>query len=196
MTPMGALVVGLVVFFAVHSIAIVDEPWRDRMAARIGEGPWKGMYSLVSLLGLVLIVWGFGLARQAPIVLYTPPAWLRHLTVLLMVPAFPLLLAAYLPGRIKAVTKHPMLAAVKLWAFAHLLANGMLADIVLFGSFLAWAAVDRISMKRRVQRPVPGLPPSKLNDLIAIAGGLALYVAFVLWLHRWLFGVSPIGRAM
>jgi uncharacterized membrane protein len=189
---MGVLVVGLVVFFAVHSVAIVNEPWRDRVAARIGEGPWKGLYSLVSLVGLALIVWGFALARQQPIPLYTSPTWLRHITVLLMIPAFPLLLAAYLPGRIQAATKHPMLAAVKLWAFAHLLANGRVADVLLFGTFLAWAVADRISLKHRVQRPVPGLPPSRANDVIAIVGGLALYVAFVLWLHRWLFGVSPI----
>jgi uncharacterized membrane protein len=193
---MGVLVVGLVVFFAVHSIAIVNEPWRDRMAGRMGEVPWKGLYGLVSLLGLVLIVCGFGLARQQPIVLYTPPTWLHHVTALLMIPVFPLLLAAYLPGRIQAAAKHPMLAAVKLWAFAHLLANGRLADVLLFGSFLAWAVVDRISMKYRLQRPVPHLPPSKANDVIAIVGGLALYVVFVLWLHRWLFGVSPIGQAM
>jgi uncharacterized membrane protein len=196
MTPMGVLVAGLVVFFAVHSAAIVNEPWRDRMAARMGEWPWKGLYSLISLLGLGLIVWGYGLARQEPIVLYAPPTWLRHVTLLLMVPAFPLLLAAYLPGRIKTATKHPMLAAVKLWAFAHLLANGMAADVLLFGSFLAWGVADRISMKHRVQRPIPSLPPSRANDIIAVAGGLALYVAFLFWLHKWLFGVSPVATGM
>jgi uncharacterized membrane protein len=113
--------------------------------------------------------------------------------LLLLVFVFPLLLATYLPGRIQATTRHPMLAATKLWAVAHLLANGTLADVVLFGSFLAWAVADRISMKHRVQRPVPGAPPSGLNDVIAVVGGLALYGAFVLWLHAWLIGVSPLG---
>jgi uncharacterized membrane protein len=194
-TAVGILVLGLVLFFAVHSISIVNDAWRDRMVARIGEWPWKGLYSVLSLVGLVLIVWGYGLARQEPTVLYVPPVWLRHVAVLLLLFFFPLLLAAYLPGRIKAATKHPMLVATKLWAFAHLLANGMLADVVLFGSFLAWAVVDRISMKRRAQRPIPSAPPSRLNDIVAIVGGLALYVAFVLWLHAWLFGVAPLGAA-
>jgi len=189
----GILIAGLVLFFVPHSISIVNSPWRDRAAARIGERPWQGIYSLVAIAGFVLIVWGYGLARQDPVILYVPPVWLRHVALLLMIFVFPLFLAAYLPGRIKAVTKHPMLAATKIWAFAHLLANGTLADVVLFGSFLAWAVADRISMKHREQRPVPGAPPSKYNDLIAVVGGLALYVAFVLWLHAWLFGVSPAG---
>lgn len=190
---MSILIVGLVLFFATHSISIVNEPWRDRMVARIGEAPWKGIYSLVALAGVVLIVWGYGLARQDPIVLYVPPTWLRHVSLVLLIFMFPLLLAAYLPGRIQATIKHPMLTATKIWAFAHLLANGMLADVLLFGSFLVWAVADRISMKRRPPRATPSAPPSKANDAIAIGGGLALYVAFVLWLHTWLFGVSPIG---
>jgi uncharacterized membrane protein len=190
---MGVLVLGLVLFFAAHSVSIVNEGWRNRMAAKMGHVQWQGVYSLVSLVGVVLIVWGYGLARQEPIVVYAPPVWLRHVALLLLLPVFPLFLAAYLPGRIKTATKHPMLVGTKLWAFAHLLANGMLADVLLFGGFLVWAVVDRISMKRRVERPVPGAPPSKLNDLIAVVGGLVLYVAFVLWLHRWLFGVSPVG---
>ncbi len=191
---MGVLLLGLVVFFAAHSVSIVDEPWRNRVAAKMGEGPWKGVYSLASLAGFALVVWGYGLARQDPVVLYLPPAWLRHLAMLLLVPVFPLLLAAYLPGRIQSAVRHPMLLATKLWAVAHLAANGMLADVVLFGAFLAWAVVDRISMKRRTPRPVPHAPASKVNDLIAVIAGLGLYVAFVLWLHAWLIGVSPIGR--
>jgi uncharacterized membrane protein len=187
------LIAGLVLFFAPHSTSIVNDSWRNRMAGRLGEGPWQGIYSLLSLAGVVLIVWGYGLARQEPVVLYAPPIWLRHVSLALMVLVFPLLLATYLPGRIKAATKHPMLAATKIWAFAHLLANGMLADVLLFGSFLAWAAADRISMKWRQQRPIPGAPPSKANDVIAVVGGLALYVAFLLWLHKWLFGVSPLA---
>jgi uncharacterized membrane protein len=190
---MGILIAGLILFLGTHSISIVNASWRDQMAARLGEWPWKGIYSLMALAGLVLIVWGYGLARQDPVILYLPPLWLRHVALLLLVFVFPLLLATYLPGRIQALTQHPMLAATKLWAFAHLLANGTLADVVLFGSFLAWAVVDRISMKHREQRPIPGAPPSKWNDAIAVVMGLVLYVAFVLWLHAWLIGVSPLG---
>jgi uncharacterized membrane protein len=191
---MNILIAGLALFFAVHSISIVNDSWRDRMVARLGEGPWKGLYSVASILGLILIVWGYGLARQDPVVLYLPPSWLRHVAMLLLIPVFPLLLAAYLPGRIQTATKHPMLAAVKLWALAHLLANGMLADVLLFGGFLTWAVVDRISMKRRTPRPIPAAPPSKGNDLMAVLLGLALYVGFVLWLHAWLIGVAPVAR--
>ncbi len=190
---MGVLVAGLVLFFVGHSVSIANAPWRDRVAARIGEVPWKGIYSLVAFVGLGLIVWGYGLARQDPVILYVPPVWLRHVALLLLVFVFPLLLAAYLPGRISEVTKHPMLAATKLWALAHLLANGTLADVLVFGSFLVWAIADRISMKYRVQRPIPHAPPSKWNDAIAVVVGLALYVAFALWLHAWLFGVSPVS---
>jgi len=191
---MGVLVLGLVLFFAAHSVSIVNEAWRDRMVARYGERSWQGVYALVAIVGFVLMVWGYGLARQEPVVVYSPPSWLRHVAMLLLVPVFPLLFAAYLPGRIQTTTKHPMLAATKLWAFAHLLANGMLADVLLFGAFLIWAVVDRISMKRRVQRPVSGAPLAKANDLIALAAGLVLYVAFFFWLHVWLIGVSPIAR--
>jgi uncharacterized membrane protein len=187
------LLVGLLIFFTVHSVSIVNEPWRDRMAATLGEWTWRGVYSLAASVGFVLIVWGYGLARYDPVVLYAPPVWLRHVAMLLLVPVFPLLLATYFPGRIQAASKHPMLLATKLWAFAHLLANGMLADVLLFGAFLAWAVAERVSMKRRTQGPIPGAPPSKANDVIAVAGGLALYVAFVLWLHTWLIGVSPTG---
>jgi uncharacterized membrane protein len=134
------------------------------------------------------------LARQDPVVLYTPPAWLPPVAMVLLIPVFPLLLAAYLPGRIQTAAKHPMLAATTLWAVAHLLANGMLADVLLFGVFLVWAVLDRISMTRRTQRPVPSMPPSRANDLIAVVGGLALYATFVLWLHGWLIGVPLIGR--
>jgi len=191
--PVTILIAGIILFFATHSISIVNSPWRDRVAARIGEAPWQGIYSLLAVAGLLLMVWGYGVARQEPVMLYIPPLWLRHVAMLLLLPVFPLFLAAYLPGRIQAVTKHPMLAATKMWAFSHLLANGTLADVALFGSFLAWAVVDRVSMKHREQRPVPGAPPSKWNDAIAVVAGLGLYVAFVLWLHAWLVGVSPVG---
>jgi uncharacterized membrane protein len=188
---MTYLILGLVLFLGVHSIAIVAPAWRDRTVARLGEGPWKGAYSLISIASFVLLIWGYGIARQHPVVLYTPPLWMRHLTALLMVPVFPLALAAYFPGRIKAALKHPLLAAVKFWALAHLLANGMLADLLLFGGFLAWAVADRISLKRRTQRAIPAAPPSRLNDAIAVIAGLALYALFVFWLHTRLIGVSP-----
>ena len=158
----------------------------------MGEGAWKGMYSVVSLSGFVLIIVGYGLARQQPEILYTPPAALRPLALLLLVPVFPLLLAAYLPGRLQRAAKHPMLLAVKCWALAHLLANGTAADVLLFGGFLAWAVADRISLKRRTPRAVPGAPPSAANDLIAVIGGLALYLVFLFWAHAWLFGVAPL----
>jgi uncharacterized membrane protein len=189
---MSVLLLGLVLFFGMHSVSIVNDPWRNRMVASMGEWPWKGLFALVSIVGLMLIVWGYGLARQDPVVLYTPPMWLHYLAMVLLVPVFPLLLAAYLPGRIQAAVKHPMLAATKLWAFAHLLANGTLADVILFGAFLVWAVLDRISMKRRRQRPIPSVQPSGANDLIAVAGGLTLYAALVLLLHGWLIGVPLI----
>lgn len=185
---MTLLILGLVLFLGIHSVAIVAPAWRDAQAER-NEKAWKGVYTLVSLLGFGLLVYGYGLARQSPVLLYTPPAGMRHLVMLLMLPVFPLLLAAYLPGRIKTLTKHPMLAATKLWALSHLLVNGTLADVLLFGGFLAWAVADRISLKRRAARPVPGAPPSPMNDGIAVVVGLALYGLFVWQAHVWLIGV-------
>ena len=187
---MTLLILGLIVFLGVHSISIVAPAWRDAMQARLGEGAWKGVYSLVSIAGFALLIVGYGAAREQPLLLYVPPVWMRHVAMLLLVPVFPLLLAAYLPGRIKSAAKHPMLLAVKLWATAHLLANGSAADVLLFGGFLAWAVADRISMKHRVQRPLPGPAPSPRNDVIAIVAGLAIYVAFVFWGHAWLIGVA------
>ena len=184
------LIVGLVLFFAAHSVSIINEPWRDGVVERIGLVKWKGLYSLVSITGFVLLCWGYSQARQDPIVLYTLPSFMRHAVMLLMLFVFPLALAANLPGRIKSAAQHPLLAATKIWAFAHLLVNGTLADVLLFGSFLAWAVVDRISMKNRTQRPIAAAPPSKLNDAIAVIVGLAIYVLFVVWAHGALFGVD------
>lgn len=189
---MSLLIAGLILFLGMHSIAIFVPATRERLRARIGDGAWKTIYSVISLAGLVMIVYGFAAARQSPVVLYTPPAWMRHVTFLFMLPVFPLLLAANLPGRIKTATKHPMLAAVKFWAFSHLLANGLLADVLLFGGFLAWAVMDRISLKRRTQN-LRTAPPGRFNDAIAVIAGLALYVVFILWAHLRLFGVSPLG---
>lgn len=195
---MTALVAGLVVFLAIHSVSIVAPGWRDAQVALRGAGTWKGIYSVAAAVGLALIVVGYGLARQNPVVLYTPPAGLRHLALLVMLPVFPLLFAAYLPGRIQAAAKHPMLLATKLWAVAHLLANGMLADVLLFGGFLAWAVADRISVKRRAARGEHGArgppprPAKPMNDAIAVVAGLAMYALFVFWAHRALFGVAPL----
>ncbi len=190
---MTILVVGLLLFLGVHSIAIVAPQLREQARRRLGEAAWKGGYGIISLLGLVLIVHGFALTRAAPIVLYTPPAWMRHVTFLLMLPVFPLLFAAYLPGKIKTAAKHPMLAAVKLWSVAHLLANGRMADLLLFGSFLAWAVADRVSLKNRSPQTQRTAAPSRWNDAIAVVLGLAIYGLTIGWAHLRLFGVSPLG---
>jgi len=188
------LIVGLVLFLGAHSVAIVSPTLRARTIDRLGEGAWKGLYALAALVGFVLICYGFGLARQTPVILYSPPTWMRHVAMLLMLPVFPLLIAAYLPGRIKTAAKHPMLAAVKFWAFAHLLANGSLADVLLFGGFLAWAVVDRISLKRRtVPQVLRTAPPAPWNDAIVVVLGLAIYALTIGWAHVRLFGVSPLS---
>jgi len=192
---MIVLVAGLVLFLGIHSVSIVAPGWRSAQVARRGERAWKGLYSIVSGVGLALLIVGYGLARREPVVLYTPPVALRHVALLLMVPAFPLLFAAYLPGRIRSAAKHPFLLAIKLWATAHLLANGTMADVLLFGAFLAWAVADRISVKRRSAaeaHDAPAAPARPMNDLIAVVGGLAAYVVIVFWAHRWLIGVSPL----
>ncbi|MDQ6684066.1 MAG: NnrU family protein [Pseudomonadota bacterium] len=188
-------VMGLAAFLGLHSIAIVAPQWRARQVARLGEGRWKGTYSLLAALGLALLIVGYGLARRDPVVLYQPPSALRHGALLLMLPVFPLLFAAYLPGRIQATVKHPMLLAVKLWATAHLLANGTLLDVFLFGSFLLWAVADRISVKRRSLGQGDGRQclHAARNDTIAVVAGLAVYGAVVAFGHRWLIGVPPLG---
>lgn len=184
------LILGLLIFYVPHSISIIAPHWRDRMKLHIGTVAWRSGYSIVSLIGFVLIVVGFGQSRLAPIVLYSAPPWLYHLTYLLMVPVFPMLLAAYLPGRIQATLKHPMLAAIKLWATAHLLVNGTLADVLLFGSFLIWAVVDRIALKSRARPPRPPGGASRMNDVLAVVIGLGLYALFILRLHSLLIGRS------
>ncbi len=211
---MGVLIVGLVLFLGVHSVRIVAEGWRGRAIARLGAGPWKGVYSLISFAGLALIMWGYGLARQQPVVLWTPPRALSHLSALLMLAAFVLLVAAYVPGNaIARRLQHPMVLGVKVWALAHLLANGMLADAVLFGAFLVWAVLDFRSARRRPltghretagAQPTTGPHPSPLpggegvmttgaRTATAVAGSLVLWVVFASWAHGWLFGVRPLG---
>jgi len=189
---MGIFLFGLVLFLGVHSVAIAAPAWRDAQVVRLGEGAWKGLYTGLAAIGLAVLIYGYGLARRSPVVLYTPPRAVHDLALLLMVAFFPLLLAAYLPGRIQRAAKHPMLLSVKVWATAHLLANGTLADVLLFGAFLAWAVLDRVSLKRRPARAIPGAPPRAWNDAIAVVGGLALYAFFLLKGHRWLIGVSPL----
>lgn len=189
---MIALVAGLLLFLGVHSIRIVAPRWREAQLAARGEGGWKGLYSLASALSLGLVIVGYGWARAAPVVLYTPPVGLRHLALLLMLPVFPLLIATYARGAIASSVRHPMLAAVLLWALAHLLANGTVADVLLFGGFGVWALADLVSASRR------GAPPAAArlwnrNDAIAMGAGVLLYVAFAGFAHRWLIGVSPIG---
>jgi uncharacterized membrane protein len=184
------LLIGLVLFFGIHSVAIVALPMRDKMAAKSDMG-WKAMYAIASLIGIVLMVRGYAELRLTPTVLYVPPIGLRHVAALLMLPAFAIFIAPYFPGRIKQALKHPQLIAVKIWALAHLLVNGNLADVLLFGSFLIWAVVDRVSMKKRVARPLPGAPESKANDVIVVVVGLLLYVAFVMWGHEAVIGINP-----
>ena len=190
---MGELIGGLLLFLGVHSVAIAAPGWRDSMRQRLGRNGWRVLYSVASIVGLVLLIRGYAAARPGAVILYVPPLWLRHIVLLLMLPVFPLVFAAYLPGRIKAAMKHPMLAAVKLWAFAHLLANGSAPDVVLFGTFLAWAVLDRISLKRRAPQAVTMRPASRWNDTVAIVLGLGAYAAMVLWLHARFIGVSPLA---
>lgn len=187
------MILGIVLFIGIHSISIVTPGLRARAVASMGPDRWRGVYSLISAAGFVLILYGYHVARQAPMVLYTAPAWMRPVTFLLMLPVFPLLFAASLPGRIKTAMKHPMLAAVKFWALAHLLSTGLLADVLLFGAFLVWAIFDRISLERRPPQVIRTAPPGRFNDLIAVLAGLVLYAIFILWAHRWLFGISPLG---
>lgn len=182
-------ITGLILFFAVHSISIVNVGWRDAMAERLGTRTWRAIYSLAALAGLVLLIWGYGIARGDPVILYSPPAWLFYVNFILMLFVFPLFMASLLPGRIKTAVKHPVFASVKVWAFAHLLTNGALADVLLFGCFLAWAVAGRISMKHRRNRPTPGFPAGPANDLLAVVSGLLIYLLFVMVLHDWMTGV-------
>jgi uncharacterized membrane protein len=191
---MEPFVAGLVVFLGIHSLAIVAPGFRDRLAARLGEGPWKGLYSLVSIAGFWLIITGWSDARAASEVLWVAPPWTRHLSATLLLPVFPLLLAAYLPGRVSQAARHPMLLATILWAVAHLVTTLHTAKLVLFGAFLIWAVADWASQSRRAPRSIPRLPASKLNDLVVVIGGLALYAGFAMWAHVAWIGVAPFGR--
>jgi uncharacterized membrane protein len=190
---MFELLLGLVLLLGGHSVSIVAYRWRETSVQRAGKALWQAAYSLVALAGLWLVVRGYAEARLAPDVLWVVPMAVRHLAALLLLPVFPCLLAAYLPGRLRSTLQHPMLVAVKAWALAHLIIVGTLASTVLFGSVLAWAVVDRISLKRRPVRATPLLPASPLNDVIAVVGGLALYVFMILKGHLLWIGVAPFG---
>jgi uncharacterized membrane protein len=188
---MALLILGLVLFLGVHSVRVFADGWRSATVARIGEGPWKGLYAGLSILGFALLVYGYGQVRmQMPV--WTPPGWTRHASALLMLPVFVLFLAAYVPNAMKARRWHPQLASVQLWAMAHLVSNGNLADILLFGSFLVWAVLARRAAKARDQAANLGPCESALS-MTALTGvlGLALYVIFALWLHATLIGVRP-----
>ena len=189
------LILGLVLFLGVHSVRLVADGWRTRQVARFGRNSWKGLYSLASLAGFVLLVWGFALASRHPVLLWVPPPALRHLDGLFTLAAFVLLAAAYVPGNaLKARIGHPMLAAVKLWAFGHLLATGMLHDVLLFGAFLLWATADFMVSRRRDRAAgvvYPAGPVSRTALTVAI--GVAAWAVFAFWLHRLIVGVSPFG---
>ena len=191
---LAIMILGLVVFLGAH-VLTACRAQRAGIIARLGEGPYKGLYSLVSIVGVVLIGWGFGLYRATGwIDIWYPPNWTRHVTVALMWPAAICIVAAYSPGQIKVRLKHPMLVGVKLWAFAHLISNGDLGSIILFGAILGWAVFDRISLKRRTD---PGAPPISIGgrrqDIIALIGGTVLYLLLGFLFHPLVVGVPAFG---
>jgi uncharacterized membrane protein len=194
---MSLLILGLVLFLGVHSVRIVAEDFRAAQRARLGENGWKGLYSLASIAGFALIAWGYGQARQQPLLLWATPPWLMHLAALLTLPAFVLIAAAYVPGNgIKARLHHPMVLGVKVWAFAHLIANNTLADLLLFGSFLVWAVFSFRAAKARDRaagtRYAPGVLP---RTLLTVLIGFGAWAAFAFWGHVALIGARPIAGA-
>ncbi|MET3108808.1 putative membrane protein [Oxalobacteraceae bacterium GrIS 2.11] len=191
---MSMLILGIIIFFGVHSIQIVASDWRTAQVQRIGLMPWKGAYSLLSLTGFALIIWGFSIERAAPVFLWMPPHWTHHAAALLMLFAFIFLVATYVPGnRIKATVGHPMLLAVKIWAVAHLLANGRLADVILFGAFLIWAAAGYSVLRRRDRAAnVTYANLGIQRNALVIVLGIILFVLFAHFAHQWLFGVRPL----
>ncbi len=189
------LVIGLVLFLGVHSARVFADDWRTAQIARLGTGKWKGLYTVVSLVGFVLICYGYGLTRQTPVDLWMPPVWTKHITALLMLPVFIFLAASSpKPSQIKAALKHPMTLSVKLWAIAHLISNGRLGDVVLFGSFMLWAALVFSAARRRDRSQGLTYAAAGIKyDIIAVVSGLIVYVLFALFLHAWLIGVRPFG---
>jgi uncharacterized membrane protein len=190
---MEKFALGFLIFFGAHCISLVAPAWRDRIAERLGKRKWQGIYSIVSLAGLYLLVSGFAAARDSAGIVYATPPSFHYIAAILMLPVFTLVLAAVMPGRIRARVQHPLLLATAIWSAAHLLTNGSVADLLLFGGFLAWSVAVRISLGRRPSRVTFALRASALNDAVALVGGLALYAVFLLWLHARLFGVAPLG---
>ena len=190
---MLVLVTGLVVLLGIHFTGVVAPAFRERMVTRIGLGPWKLIYSAVSIAGLLLLVWGYGIARADPTVLWAPPGWGRHAAALLTVIAFVLIVAAYVPGtHFKSALGHPMTFGVALWAFGHLLANGTLRALILFGAFLAWSIVTYAVRRSRDRAAGVTYPPGTLaRDVVVVVAGAAVALAFALWLHAPLIGVRP-----
>ena len=193
---MPYLILGLVLFLGVHSVRIVADGWRTQTMARLGAGAWKGLYSLASAAGLVLIVWGYGLARQQPVVLWLPPVGMRHAAALLTLITFILLVAAYVPrNAIKARLHHPMVLGVKVWALAHLISNGNLADVVLFGAFLLWAVLDfRAARQRDRAQATVYASGTAAGTVATLVVGAVAWAAFAFWAHAMLIGVAPLGR--
>ncbi|MFC0397891.1 NnrU family protein [Paraburkholderia rhizosphaerae] len=192
---MAVLILGLVIFLGAHSVRIFAEGWRDAQIARLGEKGWKGAYSIASIVGLVLIIWGYGIARRVPVPLWAPPVWAPHVTALLTLVAFILFPAAQMRGtRLKSVVKHPMVIGVALWALGHLLANGTMNAVVLFGAFLVWAVFDFAAARRRDRAAQVVYPAGTLSgDLKAIVAGVIAWIVFAFFLHGWLIGVKPLG---
>ncbi|TAM21032.1 MAG: NnrU family protein [Rhodanobacter sp.] len=192
---MSMLILGLVIFLGMHSVRIFVPDWREKQVARLGVLPWKSLYATVSIIGFVVLIWGFGLARQHPALLYIPPMWLRHLNALFTLVAFVLLAAAYVPrNRIKARLGHPMLLAVKVWALGHLLATGMLRDVVLFGALLAWAIALFAVLRRRDRLTGTTYPAGTLRgDVTTVLIGVVVWAIFAFWLHQALIGVNPMA---
>ncbi len=189
------LIAGLVLFLGLHSVRMVADGWRTQTLARVGEGTYKGVYSLLSLLGFGLIVYGFGVARETPVMLWIPPVGMRHLAALLTLLSFILIAGAYVPrNAFKARFHHPMVLGVKTWALAHLLANGSVAHVVLFGSFLAWAVANFIAARRRDRAAGTQYAAGSLQGTcVAVIVGAAAWVAFAFKLHGLLIGVRPFG---
>lgn len=195
---MTLLIFGLLLFLGTHAFTMMRQP-RAALIGRIGEGAFKGLYTALSLAGFALIIYGFGAYRAAGMIpVWNPPFWLGHVSLLLTLPIFVLLAATGTGGVIHAAVKHPMLLAVKIWATAHLIINGDLGSILLFGGFLAWAVMARISLKRRANAGAPPKPAGfTQRDWMALGAGLVIWFIFARWLHSWLIGVSawPGGAA-
>ncbi|WP_354443706.1 NnrU family protein [Ottowia thiooxydans] len=192
------LVLGLVLFLGVHSVRIFAEGWRSRTVSSMGPLTWKAVYSVISVIGFVMIIWGYGMARQQPVMVWSPPMGMKHANSLFTLLAFIFLAAAYIPrNHLKAKMHHPMVLGVKLWAFGHLLATGKLADLILFGSFLLWAVLNFRAARQRDRAQGTVYPPGTLTaTVLTILVGAVAWAAFAFWLHAALIGIAPMGRTL